>query len=77
MTLDRSKRRQVVLNVPNSKYGFFMKLLKHFEYVRIEDNDGDSREVIMDNFNEAFQNMKLIKDGKLEGRPAEELLNEL
>jgi hypothetical protein len=54
-----------------------MKLLKHFEYVRIEDNDGDSREVIMDNFNEAFQNMKLIKDGKLEGRPAEELLNEL
>jgi len=69
--------RQVVLNVPNSKYGFLIKLLKHFEYVRIEDIEGDSKEAIIDNLTEAFQNMKLIREGKLEGRPVEELLNEL
>ena len=38
---------------------------------------GDSREEIIANLNQAANDIKMIRDGKLEGRPIEELLNEL
>ena len=81
LTLDRPKHKlqqhKVVLNVAARKYNFFMELLKSFNFVQIEENDGDSREEIISNLKEAAKDLKLIKAGKLEGRPARELLNEL
>ena len=46
-------------------------------FVQIEENDGDSREEIIANLKEAAKDLKLLKAGKLETRPARELLNEL
>ena len=79
LTLDKpkSRQRQIILNVPSHKYNFFMELLKNFNFVQIEENDGDSREEIIANLKEAAKSLKLIKEGKLIGRPAEELFNEL
>ena len=81
LTLDRPKRRiqqqKVVLNVASSKYNFLMELLRNFNFVQIEENDGDSREEIIANLKEAAKDLKLLKAGKLETRPARELLNEL
>jgi len=79
LTLDKpkSRQRQIILNVPSRKYNFFMELLKNFNFVQIEENDGDSREEIIANLKEAAKSLKLIKEGKLIGRPAEELFNEL
>jgi len=79
LTLDRlkSRQRQIVLNVPSRKYNFFMEVLENFDFVKIEENDGDSREEIIDNLKEAAKDLKLLKAGKLETRPARELLNEL
>ena len=37
----------------------------------------DSKEQVMDSLREAFQELKLIKEGKEVGRPIEELFNEL
>ena len=80
-TLDRPKYRQqrVVLNVAPRKYDFLMELLGNFDFVKVakEEPDGDSREKIIANLKEAAKDLKLIKAGKLEGRPARELLNEL
>jgi len=80
-TLDRPKYRQqqVMLNVATHKYDFFMELLRSFDFVKVatEEADGDSREKIIANLKEAAKDLKLIKAGKLEGRPARELLNEL
>lgn len=75
--IDKNKRRRVVLNVPNRKYRFFMELLKNFDFVQIEDNTGDSKEEIVANLTQAFKDLKLLKEGKLQTRPVEELLNEL
>lgn len=36
-----------------------------------------TKEQILDNIRQAFEEMKLIKAGKLKGRPAKELLDEL
>ena len=80
LTLDRPKRRlrqRVVLNVAPRKYDFLMELLGNFNFVQVEENDGDSREEIIANLKEAAESLKLIKKGKLVGCPAEELLNEL
>ena len=80
-TLNRPKYRQqqVVLNVATRKYDFFMELLKNFDFVKVaqEELDGDSREEIIAKLKDAAEDLKLIKAGKLKGRPARELLNEL
>jgi len=81
ITLDSPKHRQqqqrVVLNVASCKYNFLMELLGNFNFVQVEENDGDSREEIIANLKEAAKDLKLLKAGKLETRPARELLNEL
>jgi len=81
LTIDRPKRKlqqqRVVLNVASRKYNFFMELLGNFNFVQIEEKDGDSREEIIANLKEAAKELKLLKAGKLETRPARELLNEL
>ena len=73
------QQQRVVLNVAPQKYIFLMKLLKNFDFVQFakEENDGASREEIIANLKEAAKDLKLIKTGKLEGRPARELLDEL
>ena len=81
ITLDKPKRKiqqqRVVLNVAARKYNFFMEVLENFNFVQIEGNDGDSREEIIANLKEAAKDLELLKAGKLETRPARELLNEL
>ena len=81
LTISRPKKRQqrIVLNVVPRKYDFLMELLQNFDFVKVveEDNDGDSREEIIANLKEAAKSLKLIKEGKLETRPARELLKEL
>jgi len=81
LTLDRPRHRlpqqRVVLNVAPRKYDFLMELLGNFNFVKIEENDGDTREEIIANLKEAAKDLQLIKAGKLVGRPARELLNEL
>ena len=81
LTLDRPKRRlhqqRVVLNVAPRKYDFLMELLGNFNFVQVEETDGDTREKIIANLKEAAKELKLIKAGKLETRPLKEFLDEL
>jgi hypothetical protein len=78
-TLNKKRKgtRQVVLNVATGKYSFLIELLKNFDFVQIEKDGGDSKEDIIANLTQSFKELRLIKEGKLKGRPAEEFLNEL
>jgi len=78
-TGNMKSRQRVVLSVLPRKYNFLMELLQNFDFVNVEheNNDGDTREEIMNNLKQAAKELKLVRDGKLEGRPARELLNEL
>jgi len=79
-TLNRPKLGQrVVLTVSPRKYDFLMELLYNFDFVQVEqeENDGDSREEIIANLQQAASDVKLIREGKLEGRQAREFLKEL
>ena len=77
LTFNRSKR--VVLTVAPRKYAFLVELLQNFDFVQVdqESYNDDSRNYIIDNLKQAANDIKLIREGQLEGRPVEELLNEL
>ena len=74
-----NSRQRVVLSVLPRKYDFLMELLQNFDFVKVEHENtiGDTREEIIDNLKQAAKELKLVLDGKIEGRPARELINEL
>ena len=71
--------KRVVLTVSSRKYDFLMELLCNFDFVHVEqeENEGDSREEIIANLQQTAKDLKLIREGKLEGRSAREFLKEL
>lgn len=69
--------KQVILNIKEGKYKFFMELVKSLDFVQVEENTGDSKEEITANLTQAFKELKLYKDGQLKGISAKDLLDEL
>ena len=64
---------QVILKVKDDKLSFFLELVENLGFVEIE----DSKEAIMNNIKNGFEEMNLHKQGKLEATPIDEFLNEL
>ena len=75
--------KQVILNVKESKYDFFMELVKSLGFVKVEsvtadqEDEEDSKEQILKNIEQSFKELKLYREGKKEFRDAKELFNEL
>ncbi len=70
--------KQVILNIPDKKYPAFMKLISTLDYVKKgEVEETLTKEEILAGIKEGFEEAKLIKSGKLKGRPIKELLDEL
>ena len=67
---------KVLLDIKDSKAEFVMELLGYFKFVKAEIITPEKARLIKE-IKEAVEEMKLIKAGKLKGRPAEELLKEL
>ncbi len=70
--------KELILKVPDKDYSFFMKLVKSLGFVQLEEVDkGDSKEDIIKNLKSGFEEMKLIKEGKLKTTSAKDFLNDL
>jgi hypothetical protein len=69
--------KQVVLNIKEDKYRFFLDLVKNFDFVQIEGTEGDSKKDILKNLTRGFKDLNLYKQGKLKTTPAKDFLNEL
>lgn len=69
-----SKGKATGVFIPYNEWKILKKQYKDLEALEV---DEPSKEKILDGIREAVQEMKLIKAGKLKGRPVEELLNEL
>lgn len=67
---------KVLLDIRDDKASFFMELLKDFSYVKTKKLT-DANSTFLNELAEAVEDVRLIKAGKLKGRPAEELLDEL
>lgn len=69
--------KQVVLHVEDSKYTFFIELIKSLDFVDLQDDTGDSKEEIAANLTHGFKDLKRYKQGKLKSTPAKAFLDEL
>jgi polyhydroxyalkanoate synthesis regulator phasin len=67
---------KVLLDIKESKAAFIMELLHSFSYVKAMPLSPYKAQVL-EELQEAVENMKLVKEGKLTPRPARELLDEL
>ncbi len=67
---------KVLLEIRENKAAFVMELLSSLPYVKAKPLT-DPKARLIGEIREAVEEMKLIKAGKLKGRPARDLFNEL
>ena len=67
---------KVLLDIKDGKAHFVMELLQNLPFVKAKTLTPYNAKVLED-VNEAVEEMKLIKDGKLKARNAEDLFHEL
>jgi hypothetical protein len=70
--------RQVTVYTTDKEYSHFVELARNLHYIKKIETDGEpSKEDIISNLRKGFEEMKLIKKGKLKTTPAKDFLNEL
>ena len=70
--------RQVTIYTTDKEYNHFVKLVKNLHYVKkIETDDEPTTEEILNNLKKGFEEMQLIKKGKLKTTSLNDFLNEL
>jgi len=79
--------KQLVLNIPESEYRFFLKLIKSFPFVEIDEKKNrlleleaklsPSKRKIWSSLKEGLNEVELIGQGKIEAKSAKEFLDEL
>jgi hypothetical protein len=67
---------KIILDVKDDKASFMMEVLKNFKDVKATQLTAYKADVL-EGIKEAVEEVKLIKQGKLKGIPAKDLLNEL
>lgn len=67
--------KEIVLEVDERKYKFFLDLLKNFDFVSVKKNVSH-KDLIM-SVAKGMHEAKLAAEGKLKSRPAKSFLNEL
>lgn len=67
---------KVLLDIKDSKAKHLMEVLKSLPYVKAK-TISNEKALLMEEIKEAVENLKLVREGKLQARPAKDLLNEL
>ena len=73
--------KDITLSIPDKDYSFFIKLIKNLDFVQVKEPKQDkitlSKQKFLDEFNEAVEELNMVKAGKLKGRPLQELIDEI
>ncbi len=69
--------KEVTLKIPEKKYKFFMELIKSLDFVKLDKGAEDLKEQQLESVKRGFEEMKLIKEGKLKTTSAKDFLDEL
>ena len=70
--------RQVTVYTTDKEYSHFVELAKNLHYIKkIETDEGPADEEIIANLKRGFEEMQLIKKGKLKTTSLRDFLNEL
>jgi len=74
--LKAKKNMKAVLDIKDSKVQFVMELLENFSFVKIKPFTNE-KALLLSEIREAVDTLNLVKKGKIQARPAKELLNEI
>jgi len=70
--------KEITLHIKDSKFGFFMELIKSLDFVKVDEKDlGDSRESVLQNLKNGLDEVKQFNKGTLKTTPAKAFLDEL
>ena len=69
--------RQVTVYTTDKEYSHFVELARNLHYVKKIETDEPSNKDILNNIKKGFEEMKLIKKGKLKTTSLNDFLNEL
>jgi len=79
--------KQLVLNIPESEYRFFMKVIKNFPFVEVDTRKNKllkleaklspEKSELWSEIKEGLREVNLIEQGKLKGKSVKEFLDEL
>ncbi|MEO8944817.1 MAG: hypothetical protein ABI297_09470 [Ginsengibacter sp.] len=67
---------KILLDIKDNKAASLMEVLKDLRYVKIK-SISDEKSLLIEEMKEAVEELKLIRQGKLKGIPAKQLLDEL
>lgn len=68
---------KILLEIDERKAAFFLELLKSFKFVKKATPLSNAKAELMQDIREAVEELSLIRQGKLKGIPAKDLLDEL
>ncbi len=68
---------KLLLDINDNKALFFLEVLKNFSFVKKATPISDAKADLMQDIKEAVEELKLIREGKLEPRNAEDIIDEL
>ena len=73
------KDHEAITDIEDNKAAGFIEIIKSYSYIKAKPISLPYAELFgeIKEIKKAFKNVEQIKAGKLKGRPAEELLNEL
>lgn len=70
--------RPITLYITENEYSHFVQLAKNLHYVKIIKTDEDIyKQEILKNLRDGFEEMDLIKKGKIKTTPLKDFLNKL
>ncbi len=68
--------KQVIVSVEDNKYPFFIEVLKHFDFVKIEE-ENEAKQNLLKEIAEGMHQAELAANGKVSTRSAKAFLDEL
>ena len=68
---------KLLLNIKDDEVSFFMKVIKNFDFIKEAIPLSDTKADIMTGIKESIEELKLIREDKLKGIPAKDLLHDL
>lgn len=69
--------KRITLKIPDSKYAFFLELVKNLGLEKVEEESIEASQEALDGLEQGFKEVKLIQEGKIKGTPLKEFLDEL
>ena len=68
--------KQIVLSIDESKFGFFLELIRHFDFIRIEESEPSHKE-IKEKIRKEIKEVELIERDEMAGTSLNHFIDEL